>query len=114
MPLSTLEITRHGETPIVADILSLSNDKAVWCHVEVLALRIKDRDGAFIRVKNPKGEIIIRTGIATALASIEKCRCVVCPLKNSLDRRSSDGRYAAPDLGLRSVPCTRRSSCSCI
>ncbi len=98
MPLFTFEITRHGETSVVTDILSLSDDKGIWCHVEVLALRFKNRTGAFIRVKNSEGEIIIRAGIDTALASIEKCPCVICPLKNSLDRHFLEGRHAEPNL----------------
>jgi hypothetical protein len=56
-----------------------------------LALRIENRDSAFIRVKNSEGATVVRTGVTTALVSIEKCSCVACPLKRELERRVSAG-----------------------
>jgi hypothetical protein len=91
MPVFTFEIVRHGEAPVIADVLRLSDERAIWCHAEALALRIQNRDGAFIRVKNSEGATIVRTGIATALASIEKCSCVACPIKRELERCLSAG-----------------------
>jgi hypothetical protein len=41
--------------------------------------RIENTDGAFIRVKNSEGATVVRTGVTTALVSIEKCSCVACP-----------------------------------
>ncbi|MGH6841609.1 MAG: hypothetical protein ACREDV_05880 [Methylocella sp.] len=99
MPVFTFEIVRHGEAPVIAGVLRLpderlmwcraeawlSDERAIWCRAEALALRIENRDGALIRVKNSEGETVILTGVATALASIEKCSCVACPLKRKLD-----------------------------
>lgn len=99
MPVFTFEIVRHGEAPVIADVLRLpderlmwcraeawlSDERAIWCRAEALALRIENRDDALIRVKNSEGETVILTGVATALASIEKCSCVACPLKRELD-----------------------------
>lgn len=79
------EIIRRNEASAIAHVLSLSDERAVWCQVEALALRIKNRDGAFIRVKNADGDTVVRTGVATAIASIEKCSCVACPLKSELE-----------------------------
>jgi hypothetical protein len=58
---------------------------------EALALRIENKDSAFIRVKNSEGATVVRTGVTTALISIEKCSCVACPLKRELERRVSAG-----------------------
>jgi hypothetical protein len=105
MPVFTFEIVRHGEAPVIADVLKLpderaiwcraeawlSDERAIWCRAEALALRIENRDSAFIRVKNSEGATVVRTGVTTALVSIEKCSCVACPLKRELERRVSAG-----------------------
>ena len=41
--------------------------------------------------KNSEGATVVRTGITTALVSIEKCSCVACLLKRELERRVSGG-----------------------
>ena len=99
MPAFTFEIVRQGDAPIIAYVVKMSDERAVWCQVEALALAIKDSSGAFIRVKNPKGETVIRTGVATALASIEKCSYTICPLKKELKRRVSIRSRAAVEFG---------------
>jgi hypothetical protein len=105
MPVFTFEIVRHGEAPAIADVLTLpderaiwcraeawlSDERAIWCRAEALALRIENTDSAFIRVKNSEGATVVRTGVTTALVSIEKCSCVACPLKRELERRVSAG-----------------------
>jgi hypothetical protein len=87
MPVFTFEIVRHGEAPAIADVLRLPDERAIWCRAEAwlsderaiwrraeaLALRIENRDSAFIRVKNSEGATVVRTGVSTALVSIEKC-----------------------------------------
>jgi|APFre7841882630_1041343.scaffolds.fasta_scaffold87511_2 hypothetical protein len=113
MSVFTFEIVRQGERPVIADLMTLPDDRAIWCQVEALALRVEDGDGAFIRVKNPKGETVVRTGVATALASIEKCSCKSCPLKKGLERRLSLGGHAAIELPVDFVPCATRGRCSC-
>ena len=108
MSVLTFEIVCDSEAPVIADVLTLpdkpgvscrteawlSNERAIWCRAEALALRTKNRDSAFIRVKNSEGATVVRTGIATALASIEKCSCVACPLKRAY---VSSVRHAATD-----------------
>jgi hypothetical protein len=56
MPVFTFEIVRHGEAPVIADVLRLpderamwcrveawlSDERAVWCRAEALALRIEN------------------------------------------------------------------------
>jgi len=105
MPVFTFEIVRHGEAPVVADVLRLSDERAmwcraeawlsderaIWCHAEAVALRVQNRDRAFIRVKNSEGATVVRTAVTAALVSIEKCSCVACPLKRELERRLSAG-----------------------
>ena len=97
----TFEIVQHGEAPVIADVLKLPDERAIWCRAEALALRIENKDSAFIRVKNSEGATVVRTGVTTALVSIEKCSCVACPLKRELDAVSQPGRHAAIDFGLQ-------------
>jgi len=87
MSVFTFEIVRQGKAPVIAAVLRLSDERAIWCHAEALALRIQNPESAFIQVKNSEGEIVVRAGVTTALASIEKCSCVACPLKRELTRR---------------------------
>jgi hypothetical protein len=109
----TFEIIRHGEEPLIANVLTPPDERAIWCQVEALALQIRNCDGASIRVKNAKGETVIRTGVATALASIEKCSCKSCPLKRGLERRFSLGDHAAIERRVDFAPCRTRGRCSC-
>ncbi len=113
MAAFTFEVIRQGEAPVIFDVLAVPDEQAVWCQVEALALRIKSGDGAFIRVKNCKGETLVLTGVATALASIETCSCTACPLKKGLEQLISLGSSAAAGLGLDFVPCDRRGDRSC-
>ncbi len=101
MSVFTFEIVLPGEAPVIADILRLSNERLIWCHVEALALRIQNRDGAFILVKNSAGETVIRTGVTTALASIEKCSYADCPLKKELERHGSRMRLSGHNIHLQ-------------
>ena len=87
MAVLTFEIFCDGEEPVVADVLTLPDEPAMSCRVEALALRNRNRTGAFVRVSNSEGATIVLTGIATALASIGKCSCVACPLKTELRGR---------------------------
>jgi hypothetical protein len=89
MSVFTFEIVSHSEAAVIADVLKLPDKRAIWCHAEALALRIQNRNGKFIRVKNSDGETVVRVGVTTALASIEKCSCVACPVKRELERRVS-------------------------
>ena len=101
MSAFTFEIVRQDEAPISAHVVMLPNGGAVWRHVEALALRIQNRDGTFIRVKNSEGKSVLRAGIITVLASIEKCPCLGCPIKRELEQRASTGHRTAADFGLQ-------------
>jgi hypothetical protein len=105
MSVFTFEIVRNGETAGIAEVLTLCEERAVWRQVEALALRIKNPDGASIRVKNSKGETVVRTGVRTALASIEKCLFTNCPLKKGIEGSFSSGDRAAVELPIHFVPC---------
>jgi hypothetical protein len=113
MTAFTFEIVRRGERPAIVDVMTLPNGRAIWCQVEALALRIENGDGAIIRVKNPRGEIVVRTGVATALASIKKCSCTSCPLKEGLRQHFSDRVRPNIRLPAHFVPCRNRGNCSC-
>jgi hypothetical protein len=80
MPYFTFEIVRPEEAPIAAGAFSLSDRTAAWCFVEWLACRNKNAN-AYIRVVNSDGEMVIRSGVSAALASIKTCRRATCPLK---------------------------------
>lgn len=104
MAAFTFEIVRPGKRRKAARVMALPDDRAVWCHVEAFALRIKNRDGAFIRVKNSDGQVVVRAGVATAVASIEECSCTSCPLKR--EARTSDRLLAQENPDLPLVPVT--------
>jgi hypothetical protein len=92
MPGFTLEIIWQGKSSVLTRVLRLSDERTIWCQVEALALRIQNTSCAFIRVKNSEGETVVRTGVDTAVASIEKCPCLACPLKRKLEQRISAKR----------------------
>jgi hypothetical protein len=97
MSVFTFEIVRHGEAPVIADVLGCPMNEQfgavqkLGCPmnerfgaVQKLWLFASKTDSAFIRVKNSEAATIVGTGVTTALASIEKCSCVACPLKREL------------------------------
>jgi hypothetical protein len=92
MPNFLFEIIRAGEHPQVVDELSLPDFAAAWCNVEALAFKLRKTEaGAFIRVKDSGGRIVIFAGISTALNSREKCNRSYCPLKAASEGEPSDG-----------------------
>ena len=111
MAAYTFEIVREGQAPVTADVPGLSEEHPVWCQVEVLALRIDNGDGAFICVKNLKGQCVIRAGVSTALASIQECPYQSCSLKTVLQRRQSSNHLKA-DFEFSYIPCPRRGNYS--
>jgi hypothetical protein len=50
LPVFTFEIVRPGEAPVIADVLRMPDERAIWCRAEALALRIENKDSAFIRI----------------------------------------------------------------
>ncbi|MFY9655051.1 MAG: hypothetical protein WAK01_00475 [Methylocystis sp.] len=77
----TFKIIWKDERRTAAIVMAAPDDRGVWHQVEALALRIKNGDGVFIQVKNSEGEVVVRAGVATALASIEDCSRTSCPVK---------------------------------
>ncbi|WP_374545220.1 hypothetical protein [Rhodoblastus sp.] len=82
MPQFSFEIAQVGKPPFVVQTQMLDDISAAWCQVEALAFAVRHCSGASIRVKNADGGIIILTGVATALATLEKCGRPNCPLKH--------------------------------
>ena len=106
------EIICPGQATVSADVLMVPDERALWCQVETLALRIKNDRGASIQVKSPMGETVIVAGVATALASIEKCCCTMCPLKTWSKQSVPRESHAVAKLGVDFVPCEHRRGCS--
>ncbi len=84
MPVYEFEITEVGRVKTSRRFLMRPDRGAIWGRVEALALRVRGRNDAAIRVKNSSGAILARVGVATALASIEGCSVADCPLKREL------------------------------
>ncbi|QGM96926.1 hypothetical protein [Methylocystis parvus] len=103
----TFEYSRRGDAPLIAERIDVPNGAAIWCYVEVLALRVGESPGAFIRVTNEGGQAVVRTGVATALASIEQCPCGSCAVKEA----ARGGRIFNGDFQLS--PCRSLGSCTC-
>ncbi len=88
----SFEVVRRGEASAVVHVLQLPDGRAIWRRVEALALGVDGGASAFIRVRNSQGATVVRAGVATAIASIEKCSRIDCPLKRELQHRCSNGR----------------------
>ncbi len=97
----TFEVIRQGRTEGSQKILKLPDERAIWGCVEAMALRMLDRHGAVIRVKNSRGETVVRAGVATALASIETCTCLHCPLKGEFVEAASSDQLVKDHSDLR-------------
>ncbi len=93
----SLEIVEFGKAKSAAEIVSLPEGQAIWPSVEALALRAASSEGAFIQVNDINGATLIRAGISTALASIEKCPCEECILKRKLRHLLVTGRGIVHD-----------------
>jgi hypothetical protein len=106
MSAFTLEYSRRGEAPLLCETIEIPNPAAVWCHVEALALRLGRSSGGFIRVRDARGQAVVRTGVATALESIAQCPCGSCELKEI-------ARAGKKFDGLRLSPCRSVGFCGC-
>lgn len=107
MAAFTFEFSHRGERRSFAETIDVPSEAAVWCHVEALALRMGGSPGAFIRVCDDRGQAVVRTGVATALASIEQCGCESCAVKEAA--RSGE----IFDGALQPSPCRSIGSCAC-
>jgi len=92
MPLFTFEVVGPDDLTLVADERDLPSSAEAWGHLEVLALQLRRHSQLRLRVKDPEGVVIIRTGVAPPIASIERCRNVACPIKDLLAGRGGEGR----------------------
>ncbi|MBL1255680.1 hypothetical protein [Methylocystis sp. Sn-Cys] len=106
MSAFTFEYSRGGETPLLAEKIEISDRAAIWRHVETLALRFPECPGALIRVRDERGQVVVRAGVATALAAIEQCPCGCCELKET-----ARGERKVDDL--RRSSCTNSGACPC-
>jgi hypothetical protein len=107
MTAFTLEYSRRDGAPLFSEKIDIANVAAIWCYVEAFALRVGKSPGAFIRVRDARGHAVVRTGVATALASIAQCPCGSCELKEI----AASGEKKLD--GLRLSPCRSVGSCAC-
>jgi hypothetical protein len=112
MAAYTFELIRRGEAPLISEKVEISDPSTIWCQVEAFALRMHKSQGAFIRVIDEKGQTLVRAGVATALASISKCPCRGCPLKDPSTRQEAKRAFSPAHVAELS-PCYKRGSCSC-
>jgi hypothetical protein len=101
------ELLRRGEAPLVCEKIDIPDGGAVWCRVEAFALRMRKGAGAFIRVLDEQGNLLVLAGVTTALASISACSCEDCPIKRAANRRDARTFLGAPPL-----PCRNRRACA--
>ncbi|HEY8163411.1 MAG TPA: hypothetical protein VIF34_14260 [Methylocystis sp.] len=91
------EIIERGKVRPETTVLSTPDERSLWGAVEALALKVAGWQGAFIRVKNSRGETLIRAGVSTALSSIEHCPAKDCPLKKELKHAFAFGHHSATE-----------------
>ncbi len=96
MPKYTFEIIKDREAKAPMFQLDLPDKRAIWGSVEALALRAVGWQGAFIKVKNARGDTLVRAGISTALESIESC-AADCALKRELRHFLATGQHSDPE-----------------
>jgi hypothetical protein len=109
MTTLVFEVLEQGMPAAPAKVLTLPDGRAIWAHIEALALHMVGREGAIIRVKNANDETIARVGVATALVSIERCPCDDCPIKKALKHFVATGHHSALEPNLH-VECLARKA----
>jgi hypothetical protein len=87
MPRFTFEVWGSDDLLLLADERDLPSGAEAWGHLEVLALQLRSNSRVRLCVKDPDGVVIIRTGLAATIASIERCPSVACPIKDLLAGR---------------------------
>ena len=87
MPLFTFEVLGPDDLLLVADERDLPSSAEAWGHLEILALQLRRHGTLRLRVRDADGIAIILTGIATPIASIERCRNIPCAIKDLLAGR---------------------------
>src|SRR5262245_58625886 len=95
MSVFTFEIVWHDEAPVIANALRLSDEPAIWCRAEALALRIENGDSAFIRVKNSEGATVVRTASPLRSPRLKSVHACPAPSKGSGSAASQPAHHAA-------------------
>lgn len=114
MPKFTFEVCCKGEPPLFVGEINLPNDgRTIWRHVEALAVQCKSIDGAIIRVKNWKSEVIVMSGAATARASIAECTFIDCSLKKAVNDPARAGGFSTVGPPNEFFLCESLGRCAC-
>jgi hypothetical protein len=108
MPPIRFELLRSDGAPVVYFPASLPVYRRIWCQVEIMALYLQDGPLTRIRVKGADEEMLLQTGVATALASIQACEFSACPLKSRLTT-PSESLQGFNQLASDCFPCERKT-----
>jgi hypothetical protein len=108
MPPIRFELFRSDGAPGVYFPTSLPLDRRIWCQVEIMALYLQAGPLTRIRVKGADEEMLLQTGVATALASIQACEFSACPLKSRLTA-PVENLQGLKQLASDRFPCERKT-----
>lgn len=108
MPPIRFELLRSDGAPVVYFPASLPLYRRIWCQVEIIALYLQDGPLTRMRVKGADEEMLLQTGVATALASIQACEFSVCPLKARLTA-PVESLQGLKQLASEWLPCERKT-----
>jgi hypothetical protein len=108
MPPIRFELLRSDGAPVVYFPASLPLYRRIWCQVEIMALYLQDGPLTRIRVKGADEEMLLQTGVATALVSIQACEFSACSLKSRLTA-PIESRQGFKQLASDCFPCERKS-----
>jgi hypothetical protein len=84
VPLYSFEVVRPDGSNFVAAKCDLPSNADAWGHLEVLAIQLRHRRDVQLCVRDSDGSIVILSGIALVIATIERCRQTACPIKDLL------------------------------
>lgn len=102
------ELLRSDGAPVVYFPVSLPLYRRVWCQVEIMALYLRRGPLTRIRVRGADEQMILQTGVATALASIQACEFSKCRLKSRLTAPAGN-LQGYGQLAADCFPCERSS-----
>jgi hypothetical protein len=84
VPHYSFEVVRADGSSLVAAKRDLPSHADAWGHLEVLAIQLRHRRDVQLCVRDSDGSIVILSGIAIAIAAIERCGWTACPIKDLL------------------------------
>lgn len=108
MPPIRFELLRSDGGPVVYFPAASPLYRRIWCQVEIMALYLQHGPLTRIRVRGADEEMLLQTGVATALASIQACEFSECRLKSRLTA-SFENLQGLRQLGAAYFPCERSS-----